>query len=570
MKKFSPIVIFIILMCIALSSNATPTLKFKISGINKEFLTSITARLQLKQEAITNYNDDSINTFYREAPQEISKALETFGYFKSIVTSSALKHRRNKWEGYYSIKLGPPLKITTIDLKILGAGASDQNILKRLSNIPIKKGDVFRVDKYNAAKQFLFDLADSYGYTTAFLSTKEVQIDLENNTATIILHFDTDLQYYFGDTTFSVPFFSTVFLAKFLPYKTGDLYSSKKIYELHEALSNSNYFQKVSVIPQIAKNQLHKIPVDVTLTPRKAKQYNFGVGYGTDTGFRGSAGLDMRYLTPIGRSLKSWIRCSQVQNELEFHYLIPGQKPTTDLYDLSLAGRTLYLDKGKSLTGQIGAGYTTVLKKWRQTIKLSLQHEHYQLESLPYQTSIMLIPGINWLNSRSDNPIRPTKGHRVNINIQGASDYLGASNNFIQTQVDAKYLKNISSRIQVLLRATLGFTAVDNIDNLPLSLQFYTGGMQSIRGFGYNTIGPGRNLAISSVELRHQIIGDWHLAAFYDVGNATNDLFTKPKQGLGGGIVLRTIIGVFELNYAKAISQPGTPGRIQFSIGTEL
>ena len=182
----------------------------------------------------------------------------------------------------------------------------------------------------------------------------------------------------------------------------------------------------------------------------------------------------------------------------------------------------------------------------------------------------MLIPGINWLNSRSDDPIRPTKGHRVNINIQGASDYLGASNNFIQTQVDAKYLKNISSRIQVLLRATLGFTAVDNIDNLPLSLQFYTGGMQSIRGFGYNTIGPGRNLAISSVELRHQIIGDWHLAAFYDVGNATNDLFTKPKQGLGGGIVLRTIIGVFELNYAKAISQPGTPGRIQFSIGTEL
>ena len=111
----------------------------------------------------------------------------------------------------------------------------------------------------------------------------------------------------------------------------------------------------------------------------------------------------------------------------------------------------------------------------------------------------MLIPSINWLHKKSNDPIRPTKGHSVNINIQGASDYMGASNSFIQTQVDAKYIKNISSKIQLLLRATLGFTAVDDIDNLPLSLQFYTGGMQSIRGFAYNSIGPGRNLAVGSI-----------------------------------------------------------------------
>ncbi|EKD46025.1 MAG: hypothetical protein ACD_69C00042G0001 [uncultured bacterium] len=571
MKKFCLISSFIILLSIVLSCNAAvPTLKFKISGLNKELLVTITARLQLKQEAITKYNDDSINTFYQEIPQEISKALETFGYFKSAVTSSQLEHKKNRWGNSYVVKLGPPIKIAAIDLKILGAGASDRSILKHLPNLPLKKGDIFRVDKYNAAKQFLFDLADSYGYATAFLSVKEVRIDLESNTAFIILHFDTDLKYYFGDTTFSVPFFSTAFLAKFLPYKSGESYSSKKIYALQESLSNSNYFQKITVTPQITKNQSYKIPVDVTLIPKKAKQYSLGVGYGTDTGFRGSAGFDMRYLTPIGRSLKSWIRFSQIQNELELHYLIPGQRPSTDLYDLNIAGRTLSLDNGKSLTGLIGAGYTTILKGWRQTIKLILQHEHYKLVNLPYVSSTLLIPSINWLHKKSNDPIRPTKGHSVNINIQGASDYMGASNSFIQTQVDAKYIKNISSKIQLLLRATLGFTAVDDIDNLPLSLQFYTGGMQSIRGFAYNSIGPGRNLAVGSIELRHQIIDDWHLAVFYDTGNTSNDLFKKPNQGAGIGIVWRTVIGTLELNFAKAISQPGTPGRIQFSLGTEL
>ena len=59
-------------------------------------------------------------------------------------------------------------------------------------------------------------------------------------------------------------------------------------------------------------------------------------------------------------------------------------------------------------------------------------------------------------------------------------------------------------------------------------------------------------------------------AIFYDTGNTSNDLFKKPNQGAGIGIVWRTVIGTLELNFAKAISQPGTPGRIQFSLGTEL
>ena len=158
----------------------------------------------------------------------------------------------------------------------------------------------------------------------------------------------------------------------------------------------------------------------------------------------------------------------------------------------------------------------------------------------------------------------------VNINIQGASKYLVATNSFFQSEVDAKYIKTISKRMQLILHAILGFTEINDIDNLPLSLQFYTGGTQSIRGFGYNDIGPGRNLAVGSVELRHKIVGDWYLAAFFDAGNANNDLFVKPNQGVGGGIVWRTSIGALEVTYAKAVSLPGTPGRIQFSMGAEL
>ncbi|MBU0744506.1 MAG: BamA/TamA family outer membrane protein [Gammaproteobacteria bacterium] len=570
MKKFWLTLHFIVLTLLVLTCNGAPSLKIKVQGVHGELLESIKMQLQLKQEGITIYDDVSINAFYQEIPQEITKALEPYGYFKAKVTSGLFTHKNNKWEKVFQVSLGNPLKIASIDLTVLGAGSNDKKILKHLPRFPLEKGDVFRVDQYNNAKQFLFDLAGTYGYIAAFLAKKEVLIDLESNTAAIVLHFDTGPRYYFGETTFEAPFFSKEFLAKFLAYKPGYVYSSKKIDLLQEALSNSNFFQIVDVNPQIAENESPQVPVEIKLTPYKARQYDVGVGFGTDTGFRGSLGMDARYLTPSGQSFNGQIQGSEVQNDLELHYVIPGKYPPNDFYDFNLSGKTLNLDKGKSLLGQVGVGYITVIKKWQQTIKLSLQHEHYKLVDQPYETSTLLIPSISWLRTKKDDPIKPTKGYRVSLSIQGSRKHFVASNSFLQAKTDLKYMKTIFKRMQVILHATLGYTAMNDIDDLPLSLQFYTGGTQSIRGFGYNTIGPGYNLAVGSIELRQQIVGDWYLSAFFDAGNASNDLFAKVNKGVGLGIVYRTSVGTLELTYAKAVSQPKSPGRIQFSLGTDL
>lgn len=219
---------------------------------------------------------------------------------------------------------------------------------------------------------------------------------------------------------------------------------------------------------------------------------------------------------------------------------------------------------------EAGLGYTVFLQGWSQTIKLSLQHEHYKLINQSYKNSNLFIPSISWLHNKSDDPVRPTTGHKFKINIQGGSKYLLASNNFFQAEIDIKYLKTFSSKIQILFHTNLGFTDINEINNLPLSLQFYAGGTQSIRGFGYSSIGPGCNLLTGSMEVRFPLISNWYLTTFYDVGNASNDLFAKLNRSVGGGIVYRSSIGIFELNYAKALSQSGTPGRIQFSLGPDL
>ena len=170
------------------------------------------------------------------------------------------------------------MQITNINLAILGQGTTNKKLQTELQNFPLKRGGIFRADRYNAAKQFLFDLADSHGYNTAFLSTKEILIDLATNSAKITLHLTTGPQYYFGQTSFTAPHFTNDFLARFLPYKTGEIYSSKKLYRLQEDLNNSNFFQKVLVTPQLNKNESQEVPVEIKLTPRPRKPIQLGSG----------------------------------------------------------------------------------------------------------------------------------------------------------------------------------------------------------------------------------------------------------------------------------------------------
>ncbi len=572
-KRIIVLINVLILLAIQASfASNRPQVKIELSGLKGELLKNVDTKLKLKAGTLEKVNLENIQNFYRESLEDIPKTLKFYGYFHAQTTPQTIKTLKNNrgYELSFMVNLGPPLKIAKIDLQISGSGAQELKNSSRLKKFPLKTGEIFTIDNYNHAKGFLLDTADRYGYPRALLNKKEVQISLKNNTATIILHLDTKERSYFGKIIFTTNFFSKKFLARFLPFQSGEYYSNKKLHKLQKALSNSSFFQKIEINSDAINNQLDKIPVEIIVTPKKSKQYALGAGYGTDTGVRGSAELNLRYLTNTAHSFSSSIQASEIQKNLELNYLIPGNYPPTDSYKFSVAGEKLDLDKGKSLAVQLGATYTTSIKSWQQIIKLNLQHEHYQLTGQPYETSNLLLSTISWSYNQKDDLIRPNKGYAINLKLIGATKYLFSTSNFIQAQLKAKSIYPLSSKTQVILNSILGYTAICDVNKLPLSLQLYTGGTQSIRGFGYNTIGPGTNLIVGSATLRQKIYGDWYIEGFFDAGNVGNDILDKPAHSVGIGIVWRTPIGALELTYAKAISKPGSPGMIQFNMGPEL
>ncbi|OGT07203.1 MAG: hypothetical protein A2X78_03825 [Gammaproteobacteria bacterium GWE2_37_16] len=571
-NKLLKIISAFLFFAVTPNSYAALYLHTQILGISGPTLENIKNRLTIKQKTeFATITPQSIQGFYKTAPKEIELALQPFGYFHAQITSQ-LTSENNQWYATYKIKLGQPVQITSLDIKIDGQGANDPIFKNFLATSSLHVGMPLQTEQYEDTKKSFLDLALSNGYLQANIEQNVLKINPLNNTSTIILHFNTGHHYKIGNVNFTTDAFSKDFLDRFLPFQKSNFYTAQKIQELQNNLTNSNFFSQVSIIPQTNTPQNDTIPIEVLLTPRKKVQYDLGLGYGTDTGVRGLAGIGVRHLTKTGQSFNTLIKYSQTQRDLEIHYLIPGKNPVTDRYDLSAAAEVQNQSYGNSQAFKISAGYiTSIFQDWQQTLRLSLQQERYNYVDKPKQNSFFLIPSYNLLHIETDNPVKPTRGHRINITIQGSADSTISDMTFLQTQIDLKYLHPLSSVNSIVLRGTVGYTAINNILSLPLSLQYFTGGAQTVRGYNYNKFGPGRHLLIGSAELRQKIISDWYAIGFFDAGNAGSSFFNIGlKRGVGLGMIWLSPVGTISLSYAKALDSPGNPGMIQFSMGPEF
>jgi len=115
--------------------------------------------------------------------------------------------------------------------------------------------------------------------------------------------------------------------------------------------------------------------------------------------------------------------------------------------------------------------------------------------------------------------------------------------------------------------------------DLPVSVRFFAGGDNSVRGYGYEELGPtndegdvvgGRHLLTGSVEYNHPVVGRWSLAAFMDAGNAF-DTFNDYEvfRGVGTGVRWRSPIGPIRVDVARPVDEPGN-FRLHISMGAVL
>jgi len=574
MKNLGRTCLFIFMLCIPIASLAVPNqLAIHFSGVSGKVNDNVKQALaNLRNEVRHPLSPSSIQAFYSKAPRVIKSAIEPYGFFRARIQKS-LTRNKNIWTANFNIIPGAAIRISEVDLKITGPGIHDRAFERLHERFPLKAGHVLHTEEYEKAKQLLYDIASTRGYFKAKMLKSKIYINLISYRARIVFQFETGPRYFFGYTVFSDTPFDPRFLEKFLAYREGERYNYRKIQKTQTDLINSNYFDQTIVHPVPKEAIGREVPINIELTPRKRFQYDLGLGYGTDTGPRGTLGFTVRRINATGHRFHTLIQASQKYSNATASYLIPGANPITDLYTFSAGYADFDQVTGSGTSRKVSAKYTTAFGDWQQTFALTYLNERYNIRSFPFTKSEVTYPSTSWQYINTKNILKAKYGFRFSGFIAGTPKSGISKTAFSQIRVDLKLVTNLFKHTRILMRTSMGHTDIRNLENLPFSLQFFAGGAQSIRGYRYNAIGPGRNLFTGSVEIQQRIKGDWYLAAFFDVGNVTDgNPFNSNKwfEGVGPGIVWVSPIGMLEVTVANAINQPNHPWLVQFTMGPAL
>lgn len=522
-----------------------------------------------------------VRRLYRQAPEEITQALQALGYYHPRIDSE-LNPAEKGWTARFKIDPGPPVRLTQLTVMILGKGSDDPEFQRLRENLPLREGEVFHHGRYEQTKEMLQNLAAERGYFDAQFTTHRIELDLENNKAAVLLDFDTGARYRLGAVRFKQKEeeFDLRFLNRFIPFEPGEPYHADQILAFNSSLVNSGYFSRVDIRPIREEVDDHTLPVEVTAIARKKYELSVGLGYGTDTGPRAILGWENHRVNEWGHRFRSELELSVLRQSLTTNYQIPLQRPATDRIELQAGFQQEDTETAKSRLGKAGVS-RSILRgdSWIETLFLNYQTETFEVGG-QLGHSRLILPGVTYTRTLTDRAASPRRGSSISFTIQGTDKAIGSDIGLLQSRIDGKIIRPIANPGRILLRGNLGWTSVSNFEELPVSLRFFAGGDRSIRGYTYNTLGPedpsgdvigGRYLAVGSVEYDYRFAQQWGLALFYDVGNAFNELdHINPQQGVGIGGRWYSPVGPVRVDLAYALDRPGFAFRVHINMGPDL
>jgi translocation and assembly module TamA len=573
-------IILALLLPISFISNlyATPhTVQINIIGIkNKLLLENITGYLSIGQKS-SSLSTGRIKGLHKRASKEIKRALQAFGYYHVTVKAKLQRLKPKAWQATYAINLGKAITITKVDIRILGEAKNDLSFQQL--TFPLSKVTILEHVKYKETKQLLRKLAEERGYFDAEFLKHEIRVNKQTYSAEISLIFDTKKRYRFGEVIFPQDWFDESLLQRYLTFKPGDFYTSSKFVAFKNALMHSGYFDRVDVdILRAAKTVNQHLPIKVKLGLRKKTKYAIGLGYGTDTGVRGSLEWKRRYLNRYGHRFTIKAAQAEIGQTAIARYILPRAWHKDQFFSITAFYKNEHILTSDSEIFSLGLNQNSKNK----IFGLKYHDEKYIIGSDSGHAKL-LIPSINWSYINADDRIYTRQGHKISMDILGALNYIGSNTSFLQLRLNGKLIRPLFNKGRIITRGQFAYSFVSLVkgqfNDLPPSIRFFAGGDRSIRGYDYQSLGPkniqgivigGKNLLIGSIEYEYQILDKYYLAAFYDVGNAFNDFSDPFKHGVGLGIRWRSPVGLIRVDVATALEEEGFPLRLHITIGPDL
>lgn len=564
------------LLCLPLGLAQAQSPRINVSGVGAELEDNIRVHLSIAREEceLPAWRERPL---LRRANDETREALRALGFYRPDV---AMDFRRTEdcWTLEINVQPGEPVRVRAVEVTLDGEARDDPAFRNLLNDAPMKPGEVLRHDRYEQLRNSLTRLAADRGYLDNQVLTRELRVQREQGVADAVIHMDSGVRYHFGTITLEQDILRPDFVRKFLPFQEGDPYDSVRLIDLQQALVDGNYFSDVRVRTLTEERADGAVPILVELTPRPRHAYLAGIGASTDIGPRLRLGYEHRYANRAGHRYNTELELSPVRSGVGFNYEIPLDEPSRERLNLMARYQIEDTDTLRSELYGLGVSHTRQHDSgWLETRSLVYEREDYTVAGVT-DRSDLLMPGLSFSRVRADHPVFPRRGWRLSGGVRGAHESVISSVSFVQFNGRAKLITPLGPG-RLITRAEGGATQADLVTELPSSVRFFAGGDNSVRGYGYQRLGPtnadgevigGRHLLTGSVEYEIPLFGKWSAAAFVDSGNAYDAIEDfDPKTGVGLGVRWRSPIGPIRVDIAHPVDGDEN-FRLHLTMGADL
>lgn len=544
------------------------TSDYKISGLSEDkeaeaYVQGILDdRVSQKQEPSETDEERARREVMRETDIEadLIKGMKARGYYDADIEYA--DNAEMKKTGMYNIQPGKLYHLSSVTIE-------PAEFEPYLAALELKAGDPLDAEQVLKAQAQLYVNAQKDKCHFGFDVTHGVRLNESGKTGALIFTVTAGREANFGKVTFEGQ--ETVkasYLAKLVPWRAGRCYRADRVERLRTQLMESGLFSKAEVILPEEPNPDGTVDLVVKVKERAQRTVKAGMSYYTDEGVGAQFGWEHRNFFGSAEKVTANLTVSQIKQSLAAEFLKPyflrrGQSLSltasleneqTDAYDeMSVnAGAALNRRINRHLDGSLGV---------QGTISRIKDHTDNEREST---YGLVSTPGTLTYDNRDDK-LNPHKGWYMNALVSPYFDVLGESDPFLKAQFGASTYFDFGTPYDVVLavRGTVGSIMGATTENVPATERFYAGGGGTVRGFGYQEIGPknsnddpqgGRSLVTTSAELRFKITETIGGVTFVDAGSVTDTAYPDfDNLAVGAGVGVRYFTSFGPLRFDVAV-----------------
>jgi translocation and assembly module TamA len=526
-------------------------------------------------------NAAQINRRARDDADLLTTILKNSGYYDAVVEPEVMREEDGKLAVSLRAESGVIYRfegVTVTGLEETGPKAVD---LREAFGIETR--DAVDVDAVIAGRAALIDRLKREGAPFASIGEPKIVVDREAQTATLSLDIKNVAEQKVG--AFKVigdraPF-DAKHVARIARFKSGEVYNQAEVDDLKRALIATGLASSVTV-SAVPSETPDVADIAVSLEPAPVRTIAGEFGYGTGEGVRAAASWTNRNLIKSEGAVTLRGLLGTREQALGVVLRQGNFGKRDQVLNARIGATRSNFDAFKASTFDIAAGIerqSNILwqKKWTWSAGVELvtsdERDIVGAGTARRRTFFVGALPLSLNYDGSNDLLDATRGFRLGLRSSPELSLQNGAFGYVRSQVDGSAYVPAGKRITVAGRARIGTITGAKSSAIAPSRRFYAGGGGSIRGYGFQQIGPrdiandpdgGRSLAEFALEARVRF-GPFGVVPFVDAGNiyarALPD-FSGLRYGAGLGLRYHSNFGPIRIDVGTPINRQKGDSRV--------